>query len=271
MQASPHTATGNTTKARLDIGRERELVARARAGRAGAFRELADAHHDRIVALARQHRWLCGSEADLVQEGYLGLLSALEGFDPERGIRFWSYARWWVRARVAGFASRNHRIVPETTSRAYRAVAFKLRRVEADLSQQNGTPPSNDLVAEALGIKEADVARVRHSLRQGDVSYDETEYATWGISHGGPSPEEQFADRERPQWASAWLDHALSTLSSRERDIVERRHLADPGQSFTDLGRRHGVSRERIRQLERRAIRKMRSVIESKEAERLAA
>jgi len=247
------------------------LVENARDGCSTSFRELAAAYHDRIALLARQHRWLCGSEADLIQEGYLGLLTALDGFEPERGIRFWSYARWWVRARIAGFASRNHRIVPETTSRAYRAMAFKLRKVEADLRQRAGDAPTTSEIAKALGLKEADVDRVRCSFRQGDVSYDETEYSTWGIRSGGPSPEEDFADRERPQWAATWLEHALGTLPARERDIIERRHLVDPGESLTQLAQRHGVSRERIRQLEIRAMRKIRAVLEEKEAERLAA
>lgn len=271
MRASTHAEANRKSGKGMDIQRERELVQRARDGCDASFRELAAAYHDRIVLLARQHRWLCGSEADLVQEGYLGLLTALDGFDPERGVRFWSYARWWVRARVAGYASRNHRIVPETTSRAYRAMAFRLRKVEGELRQRTGETPGVSEIAKALGLKEADVDRVRHSFRQGDVSYDETEYATWGIQSGGPTPEEDFADRERPQWAAAWLQHALDGLSDRERDIIERRHLSDPGESLTDLANRHAVSRERIRQLEIRAMRKMRVALEAKEAERLAA
>lgn len=259
MSTQPRTigASGLTTE------HEGKLVRRAREGSTPALNELVQAHQPMIDYMVRQRPHGSCSQQDLRQQGALGLLRAVETFEPERGLRFWTYARWWVRASVRSFVWQNRRIVPLSSNRAHRRLATNIHRVESELGS-DATPAA---IAEALGVTEEDVTRVQTALRQGDVSLDGPQVPLTHHRDERSNPEAD-ADAERKERRRRELvREALGQLDERERQIVEQRFLTDDPETLAGIGRRLGISRERVRQLSERALRKMRETMEAQEPE----
>lgn len=256
-QAQPTGGSGLTTQ------HEGELVRRARKGNRRALHELVQAHQPMVDYMVRQRPHASCSQQDLRQQGALGLLRAIETFEPERGLRFWTYARWWVRASIRSFVWQNRRIVPLSSNRAHRRLATNIHKVESDLGS-DATPVK---IAEALGVSEQDVARVQTALRQGDVSLDGPQVPATYHQDERNNPEAD-ADAERKDARRRELvSHALEQLDPRERDIVKRRFLTNDPETLAGIGRRMGISRERVRQLSERALRKMRALMKDQEPE----
>lgn len=245
----------------MSIEREYALVGEAQEGSDMAFAELVWAHKGRIMGIVARYSSSSAPPQDLLQEGYLGLLTAIRRFDPARGVRLWTYARSWVRARVSLFAAKNRQIVPEVSTRAYRVLVPNMGRVEQVLLQKHGMSPSVDEIAGAMHVDVADVARVRRAMGVRDEPYDDDHCPRAAASVGDGLDDRYIAMIDAQGYLTA-VRSALSKLSSRERGIIELRHRSEDTASLTELSKIYGISRERIRQIEVRALRKLRVAIE---------
>jgi len=233
-----------------------------------AMHQLAQAHMRLVIALAVKFRHYGLPLADLIQEGHIGLLEAAARFEPEREVRFSTYATWWIRAAIQDYVLRNWSIVRGGTSSAQKSLFFNLRRLRAKLAQRGET--SNAIiyadVAQALGVNRADVEMMDMRLSGPDVSLNAT------VAENDPSiPTERvdFLVDDKPlpdELVSAsidtnrrtdWLQDALKSLTERELNIVKERRLGDEATTLEALGARLGISKERVRQIESRAMEKL--------------
>jgi RNA polymerase sigma-32 factor len=216
-----------------------------------------------VVAAAVRLRGYGLPLGDLIQEGNIGLMEAASRFDPEREVRFSTYAAWWIRASMQDYILRNWSIVRTGTTAAQKSLFFNLRRLRAkisDPSRVNMTGHEIDQVAQTLGVPVSEVSAMEQRLAGGDSSLnvvpgDEGE-ESWQdhLADTRPNPEEECTDRHDGAMRHGWLYLALNRLSARERRIVEARQLAESSLTLEDLGREFGVSKERVRQLEQRAL-----------------
>lgn len=233
-----------------------------------ALHELVGSHFRLVVSQAAQYARRYGlSFADLMQEGHLGLMQASGKFDPDRGVRFSTYAVWWIRAAIQDFVLRNWSVVRVGTTTAEKRLFFNLRRLRARIAGAGGGELAGDgreEIAVTLGVSPAQVedmeARLSAPDQSIDAPVDEEGTMDWGdlLVDGRPSPEEVVAERLERRSHLSWLAQALSRLPAREALIVRRRHLRERGQTLEELGAELGVSKERVRQLEKRALGKLR-------------
>jgi RNA polymerase sigma-32 factor len=237
----------------LSADREVWLIAQARAGSSSAKHELVSAHLRLVRSIAR--RVTPRPSEDVVAEGTLALLEAFERFDPSFGVRFSTYAGHWVRALVTRHVLANRRMVPAPSTRAARRVLAGMARAERKLSATDPTPSSERIAAE-LGVTALDVDEVVASTRGRDIPI--------GVSREGCADVDPAADTDSPEElvlraldgarAGSALEAALALLPQRERHIIEARRCADEARTLEDLGTELALSRERVRQLERRAL-----------------
>ena len=238
-----------------------------------ALHELAAAHMRLVIALAARFRHYGLPIADLIQEGHVGLLEAAARFEPEREVRFSTYATWWIRASIQDYILRNWSIVRGGTSSAQKALFFNLRRLRAKLSREGG-PESNasmfQTIALAIGVSPADVELMDTRLSGPDVSLNAP--VTDGDSAGQterveflvddkPLPDETVGEQIDGDRRIVWLREALGVLTERELKIVRERRLAEEAATLEALGSRLGISKERVRQIENRAMEKLRRAL----------
>ncbi len=226
------------------------LFARYRAGDAWAGEQLVMANLRTVVRIAARYHAQFASLADLIQEGNLGLLRALDKYDPTRNIPFSAYARYWIRAMILRFVMENHRLVRVGRTRNSRRVFFELAR-ERQLLAQRGEPTDATALARRLGIPEHEMDALRHALSPEESLDAPTEGHGWHEVLGarGDDPETHAARAQLLRTVSDLVAAFADTITSdRERAILREHLLADDPVSFAELGRRYGVSRERIRQ-----------------------
>lgn len=253
------------------LTRERE-VALARAWRLHGCRrsldELVAAHSRLVVAAAARHRAYGLPFGDLMQEGHIGLLQAASRFEPDRGVRFSTYATWWVRAQIQDFILRNWSIVRTGTTAAQKSLFFNLRRLRARLGEEQGprlSAAGRSRVAALLNVGEDDVAEMEGRLSGADVSLNAAVGpegdASWQdvLPDEHPDPEESAIVSRDGFARRRFLAAALEDLAPRERSVIEARCLAEDAATLESLGRRFGVSKERVRQIEARAFEKLRA------------
>lgn len=255
----------------LERDQERALAVRWRDGKdEAALHELAASHMRLVMAAAARFRRYGLPLQDLVQEGNVGMLEAAARFEPGRDVRFSTYASWWIRAQIQDYVLRNWSIVRGGTSSGQKALFFNLRRLRARLARDGAVPPAQlyDHLAKALGTDRAEVERMDARLSRPDLSLNAPALSNGGDEDGAergdflvdpaPSPEaltEAAVDGDR---RAAALHEALTHLSERERVIMRRRRLVDEPATLEELGAELGVSKERVRQLEARALEKLR-------------
>jgi RNA polymerase sigma-32 factor len=254
------------------LGREEErgLAVRWRELRdQQALHQLTSAHMRLVVAIAARFRHFGLSTSDLIQEGHVGLLEAAARFEPEREVRFSTYASWWIRASMQDYVLRNWSIVRGGTSSTQKSLFFNLRRLRARLTR--GPEPMDDArlhetIAVAIGVSRDDVALMDSRLSGPDLSLNapvsESDDAGADrqdfIPSSDPLPDEVVAEDIDGQRRSHWLNRALSALNERELRIVSERRLTDEGATLESLGEKLGISKERVRQIETRALEKLR-------------
>ena len=254
----------------LERDEEHVLAVRWKAQRdQTALHKLAEAHMRLVIALAMRFRHYGLPVADLIQEGHVGLLEAAARFDPEREVRFSTYATWWIRASIQDYILRNWSIVRGGTSSAQKSLFFNLRRLRAKLSQNPGEGGSQSMfrtIAEAIGVSTSDVEWMNTRLSAGDVSLNapamETDSAVASeriefLVDGKPLADETVGDDIDTQRRSQWLQQALGVLNPRELNIVRERRLTDNSLTLEALGSQLGISKERVRQIETRAMEKL--------------
>jgi RNA polymerase sigma-32 factor len=258
----------------LEREEERALAVRWKENRdERALHMLAHAHMRLVIALATRFRHYGLPPADLIQEGHVGLLEAAARFEPEREVRFSTYATWWIRASMQDYILRNWSIVRGGTSSAQKALFFNLRRLRARLARDtNQGDPSRIFatIAQAIGVSQADVELMNNRLSGPDVSLNApvaqndnssmTEQVEFLVDDK-TLPDEAVGDSIDTGRRMNWLREAMGVLSERELRIVRERHLAEESATLEALGVRLGISKERVRQIENRAIEKLRRAL----------
>jgi RNA polymerase sigma-32 factor len=231
---------------------------------------LIEAHLRYVVAIALGHRRYGLPMGDLIAEGSLGMVHALERFDASRGTRFVTYAAYWIRAYVLGHILRSWSLVGVGSGALRSKTFFKLRRERARIANLVGeNDRADELLAQAMGLSVARVVSLRNRLEARDVSIDSNVTPDSGLTladtliAGGSNQEEAVGDGEFGARLHSAVGQAVSALDERERYIVQMRLMADSEEelSLAEIGRRLGVSRERARQLEARAIDKLKTRI----------
>ena len=236
-----------------------------------AMHELVMAYARIVVSAASRYRYYGLSNGDLIQEGNIGLMKAVKRFDPDRGVRFSTYAAWWIRASIQDHILRNWSIVRTGTTAAHKSLFFKLRRLRARIGEADGGPLSHEgrqKIAETIGVTVADVTVMEQRLSGADgslnaaVSQESESEAQDFLADDRPNPEQVVIELHDGEVLSRWLNDALSELSPRERLIIMKRRLQDDGATLEQLGGVLGVSKERVRQLEHRALKKLKKSLE---------
>jgi RNA polymerase sigma-32 factor len=238
----------------------------------GARNKIATAHMRLVISMAGKFRNFGLPMSDLVQEGYVGLLEAAARFEPEREVRFSTYASWWIRASIQDFILRNWSIVRGGTSSAQKALFFNLRRLRAKLSKgdtQLTVQSIHQEIAAALGVSLNDVQVMDARLSGNDASLqapsisgdaDSAERMDFLVSNE-PLPDEQVSNMIDGERRRTWLASALTQLNEREMKIISARRLAEDGATLEELGAHLGISKERVRQIESRAMEKLKTAL----------
>lgn len=208
--------------------------------------------------------------ADLIQEGTMGLLKAVDRFDPERGTRFLSYGAWWIRAYIRDYLLRTRSLVRLGTTQRQRTVYSRLGRArrEADREGLRGEKRMERIV-EIIGVDRKTVESMAGRLGGYDVSLDQpvgddvdSAPRSAFIPANDPDPEMLLAEGQETENNQQALYEAIKELPDREQEIIQRRHLNEDKETLQEVGNRLGISRERVRQLEVRAFRRMRQSLE---------
>jgi len=233
-----------------------------------AARLLVMSHLRVVVSVARGYMGYGLPQADLIQEGNIGLMKAVKRFDPERGVRLVSFAMHWIRAEIHEFVLRNWRIVKIATTKAQRKLFFNLR----SMKQNPGTmgPEDVNAMARQLGVKSSDVVEMETRLGGRDVALEpvdsedeESSFAPISYLVAEDAEPSRLIEREETaRLRSDGLGKAIDNLDARSRRIIEARWLSEKGSAtLHDLAAEFGVSAERIRQIESKALAKMKGII----------
>lgn len=256
------------------LTREREMeLARAwrENGDEAALHAMVSSYTRLVVSMASKFRNYGLPVGDLVQEGSVGLMQAAARFEPERDIRFSTYASWWIRSAMQDYVLRNWSIVRTGTTAAQKSLFFNLRRLRAKIAEASSTqltPQQRDAIAEELRVNPRDVETMENRLAANDQSLNapvgEESDGNWldFLRDDRASPEEVVSGMRDSETRSRWLAEAIGELSEREQTIIRRRRLVEEGATLEELGRELGVSKERVRQLEHRALGKLRKTLE---------
>lgn len=252
---------------------EHELAVRWRDQRdEKALEQLSLSHTRLVISVASRFRNFGLPLGDLIQEGHVGLLEAAARFEPEREVRFSTYATWWIRASIQDYILRNWSIVRGGTSSSQKALFFNLRRLRAKLSGSGQNLADHEVhrkIAEAIGVKIDDVATMNARLSGPDTSLNAPMIDTDGASadrqdflvSDAPLPDEIVTESIDSERRRKWLRSALRVLNDRELKIVKERRLSDEGATLESLGQTLGISKERVRQIENRAMEKLKAAL----------
>jgi RNA polymerase sigma-32 factor len=220
-----------------------------------------------VVKIANEYRAYGMKGLDLVQEGNIGLMMAVKKFDPERGIRLITYAVWWIRAYIQSFIIRSWSLVKIGTTQAQKRLFFKLSQAREAIRRHTGGEDDLEEVARRLHVRDEEVAEM--TLRMGardtslDLELNEGENYTLmdSLADDRHNQEDHLLQREEQTLLSDRVQQALERLNERERRIVHDRILSDHPRTLQELAEVYGISRERIRQLEKNALEKLKGAL----------
>ena len=258
----------------LDPQEEYMLARRWReAGDRDAEHRLIISHLRLVAKIARGYRGYGLPIADLISEGHVGLMQAVERFEPERGFRFSTYAVWWIKAAIQGYILRSWSLVKMGTTASHRKLFFNLRKAKSRISaldEGDMRPDQVKLIAKRLGVTERAVIDMNRRLG-GDASLNDTireesdssEWQDW-LADESLDQETTLAASEEFDNRRKALSDALSVLNGRDRRIFEGRRLAEDPITLAELADEFGVSRERVRQIEVRAFEKVQKVVKNR-------
>ncbi len=218
-----------------------------------------------VVMVALEYRHYGFRMMDLIQEGNIGLMMAVKKFDPYKGFRLITYAVWWIRAYILNYILRNWSLVKVGTTQEQRRLFFKLGKLRALLEDRH--TDKKRVAVDEFGLNEEELAEIENRYLKRDLSLDEP------ISHESErtqvdilplqnrNVEEEFLHKEDYELLKAGINVALSGLSERERYIIENRYLSEDPVTLQEIGEHLGLSRERVRQLEGRALKKVKATL----------
>lgn len=234
-----------------------------------ALHELVRSYTRLVVAIASKFKNYGLPIGDLIQEGNIGLMEAAARFEPALENRFSTYATWWVKAQIQDYVLRNWSIVRTGTTASQKSLFFNLRRLRAKIDGQSARDyldtDAVSKIATELGVQPKEVLEMEARMNGGDQSLNNTVGETgedeWQdfLADQGPNPEEVVIGMRDNATRSQWLGEALGELSPRERTIIEERRMGDDVVTLEDLGKQLGISKERVRQLEQRAMDKLKA------------
>ena len=235
-----------------------------------ALDELTTAYFRLVVAVAARFKNYGLPMGDLMQEGVVGMMQAAQRFEPERKIRFATYATWWIRAAIQDYVLRNWSIVRLTSTATQKSLFFNLRRLKAKI-QGN---PSKDLsregalkIASALRVSVGDVEDMDARLTSGDRSLNaapgESGESEWQdlLTDERARPDEHVMLTRDAATRAKWINLALDTLTPREQVIIRERQMQEDTVTLESLGERLGISKERVRQIEANALSKLKRAL----------
>lgn len=233
-----------------------------------AARQLVLAHLRFVVHIAKSYSGYGLAQADLIQEGNVGLMKAVKRFNPEMGVRLVSFAVHWIKAEIHEFILRNWRIVKVATTKAKRKLFFNLRSQNKRLAWLNNDEVHR--VAETLGVEPREVREMESRLTGHDMAFDPASDADDDAAYQSPAqyledsrydPARQLEEADWTDSSTANLHEALERLDDRSRDILYQRWLAEEKATLHELAAKYNVSAERIRQLEKNAMNKLKGNI----------
>ncbi|MFQ5665291.1 MAG: RNA polymerase factor sigma-32 [Candidatus Binatia bacterium] len=219
-----------------------------------------------VVMIAREYQRAFRNLLDLIQEGNIGLMEAVKKFDPYRGIRFPSYAVWWVRAYVIRYVINNWRLVKIGTTQAQRKLFFNLQKERERLTAE-GFTPGPKLLAQRLDVKESEVVEMEQRLAARDLSVDAPLDAGNDatmldlLPSQGATVEDQVANAESREVLSQKVKEFGATLTGKDRLIFDRRLMSEEPLTLQEIADRYGISRERVRQVEERIKKKLKAYL----------
>jgi RNA polymerase sigma-32 factor len=237
-----------------------------------ALHKMIKAYTRLVVAMAHKFKHYGLPIGDLMQEGNIGLLEAANRFEPDRDIRFSTYASWWIRSLMQDYVLRNWSIVRTGTTAAQKSLFFNFRRLRSKLENREENVLNDDArhkIAKELNVKYSEVIEMEQRMNGGDHSLNgfvgedgDTEFQDL-MPDSRPDPEEVVTFMKDKATRNKWLATALGTLNDREQHIIKMRALGNEVVTLEALGKELGVSKERVRQLEARAMEKLKvSLIE---------
>ncbi len=215
-----------------------------------------------VVMIAREYQKAFKSLLDLIQEGNMGLMEAVKNFDPYRGVRFPSYAVWWVRAYMIRYIMNDWRMVKIGTTEAQRKLFFNLQK-EKEKIEAEGLTPGPKLLAQRLNVKEDEVVEMEQRLASRDLSVDmpigDDDEATLlnFLPDDKQTPEEQFAETQYSDLLREKMELFAKNLKDKELVIYRERLLNEEPLTLREIGEKYGISRERVRQIEERVKKKL--------------
>jgi RNA polymerase sigma-32 factor len=235
-------------------------------GNVEAAYKLVTANLRLVVMIAREYQKAFKNLLDLIQEGNMGLMEAVKNFDPYRGVRFPSYAVWWIRAYMIRYIMNDWRMVKIGTTQAQRKLFFNLQK-EKEKLEAEGLTPGPKLLAQRLNVKEDEVVEMEQRLGSRDLSVDmpmgDDEEAT--LLHFLPdqkeSPEEQLAENQYQQLLRQKMEQFAGALKDKELVIFRERLLNEEPLTLREIGEKYDISRERVRQIEERVKRKLKTFL----------
>ena len=217
-----------------------------------------------VVKIAHEYRNYGVKLADLIQEGNIGLMHAVKKFDPYKGYRLISYAVWWIRAYIQNYIIKTWSLVKIGTTQAQRKLFFKLNKTKKDIQALSLKNPEFREIADSLGVKEEEVEEMDVRMTNRDLSLDMAIGDDGGASHmdfltyGGEDQETTLIRKEEAELVRKNITGALAVLNEKEMYIIKNRVMADDPQTLQEIGDRYKITRERARQIEKQALKKLR-------------
>ena len=235
-------------------------------GSLSAAKKLVLAHMRFVAFIAHGYKGYGLEQADLIQEGTIGLMKAVKRFNPHKKVRLSSFAVYWIRAEIHEYIFKNWKIVKVATTKAQRKLFFKLRQAKSHIYQSLNNDQAEE-IATNLGVRKKDVIEMESRLQLSDVAFevndDEDTYTPEQyLSDPGETPEQLLLNNNSQQDQHNKLYQALSSLDERSIDILQSRYLKDEKSTLHTLADKYGVSAERVRQLENKAIKKLKERLE---------
>ncbi|QPH55174.1 RNA polymerase factor sigma-32 [Pontivivens ytuae] len=240
-----------------------------------SLHRLVNAYMRLAVSMASKYRRYGASMPDLIQEAGVGLMKAAEKFDPDRGVRFSTYAVWWIKASIQDYVMRNWSMVRTGSTSSQKALFFNLRRVKAKLEREAkgeahiSSHELREMIADEVGVPLRDVEMMEARLSGSDFSLNAQQAGDEGrewveaLEDEGPRAEETVSHDVDLIRVRGWIADAMEALSAREKMIVIERKMRDDPRTLESLGNELGLSKERIRQLEAQALKKLRKRLEA--------
>lgn len=220
-----------------------------------------------VVKIAHEYKNYGIKLLDMIQEGNIGLMHAVKKFDPYKGYKLISYAVWWIRAYIQNFIIKSWSLVKIGTTQAQRKLFFKLNQAKRKLQTISVKNPEFREIAESLNVKEVEVEEMDQRLNNRDLSLDasiddegESTYIDY-LTYEGEDQEKSLIKKEETALVKKNIDGALSKLNERESYIVKNRIMADDPETLQEIGDKFNITRERIRQIEKGALKKLQVAI----------